>query len=268
MARLWFNCLFFIFSLVAFCTAACSSSGDGVVLFSVTDDRALGNKVAAFADSAYRARGQLLARTDPANRAAYQLLDAVLTRLLNSGQLQYRNEFPWDVTLLRDDEPAALTTPGGHLYVSVGLLKFLDTEDQLAGVLAHEMAHADRRHVSQQLQQQYGVSLLLSLVLGENPHQLAQLAAGLGQLRFSPAAEAEADASAIRYLRGTAYYAGAGAAGFFRKAVPAGPAAFLRAHPNPYPGARPAAIEAEAQRLHCPARTADNGRFTQLKKQL
>ena len=270
MTRLWLNALFFGFSFFSFLLTSCADSTNGVVLFSVDDDKTLGSKVAAYTDSAYRTQNQLLERTDPANQPAYRLLDAVVTRVLNSGQLQYRNEFPWDVRLIRDDAGRnAFVTPGGHLYLSSGLINYLDTEDQLAGVLAHEMAHADRRHISRQLQQQYGTSLLLSLVLGENPHQLAQLAAGLQQLQLSRDFEAEADRYSAAYLHGTAYYACDGAASFFRKAGQTGqaaPAAFLSAHPNP--GARVEAIEAEAQRLGCLARTADNGKFKQLQQLL
>ena len=264
MTRLCLNILFFGLSFLSLLLTSCADSTNRVVLFSVDDDKALGSKVAAYTDSAYRAKNQLLERTDPANQPAYRLLDAVVTRVLNSGQLQYRNEFAWDVKIVRDATVRSIfVTPGGHLYVSSGLLKYLDTEDQLAGVLAHEIAHADRRHASRQLQQQYGTSLLLSLVLGENPHQLAQLAAGLEQLRFSRAVENEADQYAVRYLHGTAYYASDGAVGFFRKASLAGAPEFLSIHPNS--GARVEAIEAEAQRLGGPLRSADNGKFNQLK---
>jgi len=270
MARFWFNAVFFILSLVCLGLSSCSGSGDGVVLFSVDDDKALGSKVAAQTDSTYRAKGQLLERTNPANQTTYQLLDAVVTRVLNSGQLQYRNEFPWDVKIIKDDAVQnAFATPGGHIYVFSGLIKYLDTEDQLAGVLGHEIAHADRRHTSRQLQQQYGISLLLSLVLGENPNQLAQLATGLGQLKFSRDFEAEADKYSVIYLNGTSYYACDGAAGFFRKAEQSGQSTtpeFLSTHPNP--GSRIEAIETEAQRLNCQSRTADDSKFNQLKSLL
>ena len=270
LTRPWLNALFFGLSCLSLFLTSCADSTNGVVLFSVDDDKALGSKVAAYTDSAYRAKNQLLERTDPANQPAYRLLDAVVTRVLNSGQLQYRNEFPWDAKIVRDAAVrSAFVTPGGHLYVSSGLINYLDTEDQLAGGLAHEMAHADRRHISQQLQQQYGTSLLLSLVLGENPHQLAQLAAGLHQLQFSRDFEAEADRYSVAYLHGTTYYACDGAAGFFRKAGQVGQAAapaFLSTHPDP--GARVEAIETEARRLGCPPRAANNGKFNQLQQML
>jgi predicted Zn-dependent protease len=248
-------------------TASCSGDGDGVVLFSVEDDKALGDQVAAETDSTYRAKGQLLERAN--NARAYQLLDPIVNRVLNSGQLVHRNDFPWDVKIIKDDSTQnAFATPGGHIYVFSGLIKFLDNESQLAGVLGHEIAHADRRHTSQQLQQQYGISLLLSLVLGENPGQLAQIAAGLGQLKFSRDFEREADDYSVVYLNNTSYSCD-GTAGFFAKAQSAGqqsPPEFLSTHPDP--GARVEAITTKAQSLGCQGRSPDNSAFVALKQAL
>ena len=249
--------------------AACSGDGkgDGVVLFSIEDDKALGDQVAAETDSTYRAKGQLLERAS--NARAYQLLDPIVNRVLNSGELAHRNDFPWDVKIIKDDATQnAFATPGGHIYVFSGLIKFLDNESQLAGVLGHEIAHADRRHTSQQLQQQYGISLLLSLVLGENPNQLAQIAAGLGQLKFSRDFEREADDYSVVYLNKTIYSCD-GTAGFFSKAQSSGQAnspEFLSTHPDP--GSRIEAITAKAQSLGCTGRTVDNSSFLALKNAL
>ncbi|MBC6990026.1 MULTISPECIES: M48 family metalloprotease [Hymenobacter] len=250
-------------------TSACSGSGDGVVLFSVDDDKALGTKVAAKTDSTYQASGQLLQRS--ANPQVYQLLDGVVNRVLNSGQLTYRNEFPWDVKIIKDDNiQNAFATPGGHIYVFTGLIKYLDNESQLAGVLGHEIAHADRRHTSKQLQQQYGISLLLSLVLGENPNQLVTIASELGQLKFSRDFEREADLYSVKYLNGTGYYACNGTAGFFEKAQKEGQTGgtpeFLSTHPDP--GSRVEAINTEAQTEGCTGRTVDNTNFDKLKSLL
>ncbi|QJX48572.1 M48 family metalloprotease [Hymenobacter taeanensis] len=248
--------------------ASCSKDGDGVVLFSVEDDKALGQKVAQQTDSTYRAKGQLLEKSS--NARAYTLLNQIVTRVLNSGQLQYRNEFPWDVQIIKDDETQnAFATPGGHIYVFSGLIKFLDNEDQLAGVLGHEIAHADRRHTSRQLQQQYGISLLLSVLLGENPGQLAQIATGLGQLKFSRDFEREADEYSVVYLNGTNYYACDGAAGFFIKAEAQGQSGtpeFLSTHPNP--GSRIQDIQTKADQLGCRNRNTSNSTLTELKSLL
>ncbi|ALD20949.1 M48 family metalloprotease [Hymenobacter sp. DG25A] len=254
-----------VFSMGA---SSCTKDANGDRLFfSVEDDKTLGEKVAHQTDSTYAAKGQLLARTDTKNQRAYQLLDGVVNRVLNSGELTYRNEFPWDVKIIKDDNiQNAFATPGGHIYVYTGLIKFLDNESQLAGVLGHEIAHADRRHTSKSLQQQYGISVLLSLVLGENPNQLAEIAAGLGQLKFSRDYEREADDYSVVYLNKT-IYACDGAAGFFIKAQAEGSASqpeFLSTHPDP--GSRIEAIEAKATQLNCKGRTVDNNNFEELKR--
>lgn len=248
-------------------TASCSSDGDGVLLFSVEDDKALGEQVAAQTDSTYRAKGQLLDRNS-ANARAYQLLDGVVNKVLNSGEVKYRTEFPWDVKIIKDDAVQnAFATPGGHIYVFSGLIKFLDNESELAGILGHEIAHADRRHTSKQLQQQYGISLLLSILVGDNPNQLVQIAAGLGQLQFSRNDENEADQYSVVYLNKTQYYCD-GAAGFFIKAEAqnqgGNPPAFLSTHPAP--ASRIQQIQTKAAELNCQNRTVSNTGFEELKR--
>ncbi|MBB4602067.1 putative Zn-dependent protease [Hymenobacter luteus] len=248
--------------------SSCSKDGDGVLLFSVEDDIALGQKVAAETDSTFRAKGQLL---EPgSNPTAYAALGRIVTRVLDSGKLQYRNEFPWDVKIIRDDQVQnAFATPGGHIYVYSGLIKYLDNETELAGVLGHEIAHADRRHTSRQLQSQYGISVLLSLLLGENENTLVDVAASLGQLKFSRDYETEADSYSVEYLNGTNYYACDGAAGFFIKAEKEGQAAtpeFLSTHPNP--GSRIQNIQTKAEQMGCRNRTANSNDFNTLKNAL
>jgi predicted Zn-dependent protease len=131
----------------------------------------------------------------------------------------------------------AFCVPGGNIYIYSGIIKFLDNEAQFAGVLGHEMAHADRRHTSQQLTLTYGESLLLGLILGNNPSQLTQiianLAQGLGNLAYSRDHEYEADSYSVKYLYPTKYDA-AGIGDFFTKiGSQSQPPAFLSDHPSP-----------------------------------
>ena len=248
-----------------------AAPAQGFSLFSIDQDIALGNQVAHQTDSIYAAKGQLMARAS--NQRAYQLLDGVVKRVLDNGNLNYRNKFAWDVKLIKDDQTQnAFATPGGHIYVFTGLVKFLDDESQLAGVLGHEIAHADRRHSIKQLQNQYGIGLLLSVALGKNQGMLAQIAsgvAGLGTLKFSRTYEQEADKYSTIYLNGTRYYACDGAAGFFIKAEKMGnanPPEFLSTHPNP--GSRIQAIQNNAKSLGCTGRSVSNTNFAELKRLL
>ncbi len=134
--------------------------------------------------------------------------------LENSKYIQYKNVFPYTFQVIQDDSTVnAFCISGGYVYVYTGLIRFLDNEAALTGVIGHEIAHAERRHMTQRLTAYYGVSVILGLVLGNNPSQLGQIAAnlfvGLGFLANSRADEEEADNYSIKYLTGTKYYPGA-----------------------------------------------------------
>jgi len=57
----------------------------------------------------------------------------------------------------------AFALPGGFIFVNRGLILALDKEDQLAGVLAHELAHVNARHHARFLEKMYGMNILLSI---------------------------------------------------------------------------------------------------------
>lgn len=264
-----------VWVLTIVCTLALTScdSNEGVI-FSPQDDSKLGQQVAHEVDSTYSAKGQLLNRNSSnANvQRAYASLDRIVNRVLNSGEVKYRNEFAWTVKLINDDKTQnAFATPGGHIYVYTGLIKFLETEDHLAGVLAHEIAHADRRHSVRQLQRDYGIAILLSVALGNDPGTLKQIAAQLGGtlagLKFSRDAESEADTYSVKYLAGTNYYACDGAAGFFiqlNQQVQQGtPPEFLSTHPSP--DNRIENIEQEAKKKGCKTTPGPNTDLKELK---
>ncbi len=134
--------------------------------------------------------------------------------LENSNSIKYKNTFPYRFEVIQDDSTVnAFCIPGGYIYVYTGLIKFLDNEAALTGVIGHEIAHAERRHMTQRLTSYYGVSVIMSLVLGNNPSMLGEIAAnlfvGLGFLANSRSDEIEADNYSIKYLTGTKYYPGA-----------------------------------------------------------
>lgn len=171
---------------------------------------------------------------------AYEHLRGIRDELLKSQHLRYATSFDWEVKIIHQDVLNAFAAPGGYMYFYTGLIHYLDNEAQFAGVLAHEMAHVDRRHSTEMLTKQYGFSILLSIVLGENPSQLteiiSQLALGGTLLKFSRTNEYEADEYGVKYLYDTDYHARE-LAGFFEKLeessnqgrVPE----FLSTHPSP-----------------------------------
>ena len=128
----------------------------------------------------------------------------------------------------------AFCTPGGYIYIYTGILKFLDSEDEFAGVLAHEIGHADMRHSTRQMTKMFGMQMLLSVLAGDQS-ALTQVTTALVGLKNSRKHETEADERSVMYLCPTDYNAGAGA-GFFQKIEALGgdrPPEFLSTHPNP-----------------------------------
>ena len=140
--------------------------------------------------------------------------------ILNSPKIKKRNIYPYQFQVIDDTIINAFCTPGGYVYIYTGLMKFLDNESGLAGVVGHEIAHAERRHVTQRLTAYYGVSMLLGFILGGNPSLLAEIAAnlfvGLAFLKNSRDDETEADYYSIQYLKSTKWYPG-GITFFFDK---------------------------------------------------
>lgn len=170
--------------------------------------------------------------------------DRLFNHILSSPQIENKSIYPYQLEIIDKDILNAFALPGGYLYVYTGLLSYLDTEAALAGVLGHEIAHAERRHATQRMTSHYGVSFLLSLILGENPSQIAEVAAnlfvGLTFLANSRSDENDADEYSFNYLKDTRYYPG-GVKFFFEKMRDEGLvssqsdkiATFLSTHPDP-----------------------------------
>ena len=104
-----------------------------VVLFSVQNDQQLGQQVSQQIASDTVTYPLLSETRYP---EAYTYLRNIVNKILNSGKVKYRNEFAWEVHIINDDSVLnAFCTPGGYIYVYTGIIKYLDTEDELAGVL-------------------------------------------------------------------------------------------------------------------------------------
>lgn len=208
-----------------------SSCKRGVNVFTVVQDIELGKQVSKQIESDTK---QFPILAERGNEQIYNYIRKITGKILNSGEVEYRDRFAWQVKIIDDSETLnAFATPGGYIYVYTGLIKFLDSEDQLAGVMGHEIAHADRRHSTRQLTTQYGLQTLINAALGQES-ALGQVAGGLIGLKFGRKHEAESDEYSVIYMCNTDYNA-AGAAEFFRKiqSQEGRPPEFLSTHPDP-----------------------------------
>jgi predicted Zn-dependent protease len=239
------------------------SKGGGFNLFSPDQDLELGRQTEAQIAADPK---QFPVLPERGNEELYRYVRGINTKLLNTGKVKYRDQFAWEVKIIDDSKTLnAFCTPGGFIYVYTGIIKFLDSEDQLAGVMGHEIAHAALRHSTRQMSQVYGIAALTSVVTGNaNPGLMEQIALGLISLRFSRNHETEADAHSVIYLCETGYNA-AGAAGFFKKMEgSASPPQFLSTHPNP--GNRVENIEKKAREMSCKGTQTNQAEYERIKR--
>jgi predicted Zn-dependent protease len=142
--------------------------------------------------------------------------DPVITEYVNRvGQnivLHSDAKVPFTIKVVDSDEVNAFALPGGFFYVNKGLILAADNESELAGVMAHEIAHVAARHALENQTKanlmQYG-AIAGSIFLGGIPGLIFQNTAGLGLLasfmKFTRNAEAEADRLGVQYLYAAGY---------------------------------------------------------------
>lgn len=227
--------------LIVACPFIYNSCDGGFNIFSKSDDAQLGLDINTQIQN--DPQQFPIYRADPSVKA--YINSRIFQHILSSPLIESKDIYNYQVEIIDDDSVMnAFALPGGYIYVYTGLLKYLNSEAALAGIIGHEMAHAELRHATQRLTAQYGVSVLLNLILGENPSQIAEIASnlfvGFAFLANSRSDESEADRESFSYLKDTRYYPG-GVKFFFEhlkadNLVSQNPSAietFLSTHPDP-----------------------------------
>jgi predicted Zn-dependent protease len=122
----------------------------------------------------------------------------------------HRPNLPWSFTVVDNAAINAFALPGGYVYVTRGILAYLDDESELAGVLGHEIGHVTARHAAQAYtrQAQAGIALAILGIFVPSTQAFSDLGAtGLSVLflRNGREAEIEADRLGVEYGSGAGY---------------------------------------------------------------
>jgi len=154
--------------------------------------------------------------------------DPVITEYINRiGQNLVRNsdsQVPFTIKVVDSDDVNAFALPGGFFYVNAGLILAADNEAELAGVMAHEIAHVAACHIARENTrgQLLNLASIPLIFVGGGIGYAVQTAAGLavpmGFLKFSRGFETEADFLGVQYLYKSGYDPQAFTA-FFEKVV-------------------------------------------------
>lgn len=137
-------------------------------------------------------------------RVGKKIATATESYLNNNGLSEEVKNFSWEFNLVQDDQLNAFCMPGGKIVVYEGLMKIVSSDDELAVVLGHEVAHAVAKHsnerMSQQILAQYGAQVLSGALSNKSSavKSVASSVYGIGAqygmtLPFSRKHESEAD---------------------------------------------------------------------------
>lgn len=142
-------------------------------------------------------------------------LDSYVQRVGRSlaGYTEYRDQFPYQFTILNTPIVNAFALPGGYVYISRGLLALASNEAEMAGVLAHELGHVNARHSAERISAQQAAQV--STVIAAIGLQLAGMSSDLARAGqtiatmaiqgYSRQQEFEADTLGVRYMSRAGY---------------------------------------------------------------
>ncbi|MDR2745329.1 MAG: M48 family metalloprotease, partial [Desulfovibrio sp.] len=200
----------------------------------IKDEKEMGRKFDAMI------RSNLSVIDDPEVRQYVMSLTDRLVRAMP------KQPYSFNSSVILNNALNAFAVPGGYIYVFSGLIMNFDSEDELAGVMAHELAHVTQRHVASRLERAQFVtlgSLLLAVAGiaagGSGGGAVAVSAMSAGQaamLNYSRLDETDADQIGLQYLVAAGYPPGGMVNGFKvlrQKSMMSGTSvpAYLSTHP-------------------------------------
>jgi predicted Zn-dependent protease len=193
-------------TLVALCfTLSVSLPTTAIASMTVKEEQELGDKLAR----------EIQQKLDMINDPLIKTYVETIARHLVEEARDHR--FDYRFYVVKEQEPNAFAIPGGHIFITSGLIRLVDTEDELAGVIGHEIAHGVLRHIDEAIDRAKRISLvtLAAIIAGAFLSKDAKGAATLTtgamamaqslMLKYTRENEVEADQKGMKYLTDAGY---------------------------------------------------------------
>ena len=174
--------------------------------FTIDDEKKMGKEIYEKLD-----QGNFLSRDQKLNAYVSEIGNRILAH-------SNKASFPYTFTVFNSSGINAFATPGGYVYINKGLITVVENEAQLAGVMAHEIAHANSRHVASIIEKskKLNIAMLAGIIAGallggggDASAALAMFSVAGAQtmsLKYQREHEEEADRLGISYLAHSGYY--------------------------------------------------------------
>jgi len=132
------------------------------------------------------------------NPFAVSSVDSIVTKICSTNKIDRELI---KIHILEKDDINAFALPNGHLIVYSGLILNSDNQEELSGVICHEIAHIQLNHVMKKLVKEVGLSVLISMTTGKGGSEtIKETAKMLSSSAFDRSLEKEADIKAVDYL--------------------------------------------------------------------
>jgi len=151
------------------------------------------------------------ARAQRVMNVGNKIKEAATEYLAKHNQSKRIENFEWQFNTVDDPTINAWCMPGGLVVVYTGILELVETDDELATIMGHEIAHAIARHGNERMSQGLGVQVALGVLQGttaeDKQHLLyyAGIGSQLGILKFSRVHETESDKIGLVYMKMAGY---------------------------------------------------------------
>lgn len=168
----------------------------GINIYSLSKERSLGAAMASAID----------AQTPPVGESQLRnYINQLSQKIVRNSDAQ----IPFTIKVIDSKNPTTFALPGGFLYVDVGLILEVDNEAELAGLIAHEVAHVAARHVTRLATRRYALDSLVAFpierIIGPVAIAVRQIGLVPVEKKFNRQTEFEADLLGIEYQYAAGY---------------------------------------------------------------